>query len=855
VFVRDRPPRWLLLVLAIALSAVTALASALWMIAIRPQGPDATVELGFSNTYDEIARAERVDAVSPDSPATRAGLRAGDRIRAVDGEPLADASAIVQAWSRYHPGDVVTLTVVRAGEVAPIELRATFRYKAPAVPANYVARQVHDLFPVPFVIVGLAVLFLRVEDRNVWLLALLFACMVQTPGVPNGYQMFDPRLRAFALADSSISIGLVGPIFYFFFAVFPERSPLDRRWPWLKWAAIVAGLALALPGVESGGLRLLPSVARLAGEAVSSQVPIVFVIVCFALGLAALTANFASTRDVGARRKIRVIFWGTVVGVVPGLANLALTNFTSFRMPAAIAMLVPAVALVLPVSFAYAVVRHRVLEIPVLIRRSARYLLVQRGFMLLVSTLSIGLAVLFASWFTRVVPTLDRTSAVLLGAVFGTALLWGGLNIHRRVSERIDRAFFRTAYDARVILEDLAERLRAVDHRSDVAVLLERHLRDALQPTRLVVHLDDGTGTLRTDSTDLEPALRSIDRESQVLALVAGYAVPFDLTASDGELVRDAVAPLVMPGAECLVPMTGRGGGLVGLIALGPRRSEEPYAGEDLRLLGSVAAQAATALENIRLAEEIARRMETERRAAHEMDIARQVQARLLPEAPPPLATLDCAARCVQARDVGGDGYDFIDLGPGRVGFVLADVSGKGIHAALLMATLQAHLRSQSGIAPLDPFRVLSEVNRLLFGSTATEHYATVFLGVYDDGTRRLRYVNGGLNPPVLLPGRADAAPVRLAPTAPAVGLFEAWKGTADEIAMEPGDVLALFSDGVTEAMHGEDEFGEARFIEELAACRGRSASETVETILASVQAFSAGTQYDDLTLVVARAR
>jgi sigma-B regulation protein RsbU (phosphoserine phosphatase) len=406
-----------------------------------------------------------------------------------------------------------------------------------------------------------------------------------------------------------------------------------------------------------------------------------------------------------------------------------------------------------------------------------------------------------------------------------------------------------------VILEDLAERLRAVDHRSDVAVLLERHLRDALQPMRLVVHLDDGTGTLRTDSTDLEPALRSIDRESQVLALVAGYAVPFDLTASDGELVRDAVAPLVMPGAECLVPMTGRGGGLVGLIALGPRRSEEPYAGEDLRLLGSVAAQAATALENIRLAEEIARRMETERRAAHEMDIARQVQARLLPEAPPPLATLDCAARCVQARDVGGDGYDFIDLGPGRVGFVLADVSGKGIHAALLMATLQAHLRSQSGIAPLDPFRVLSEVNRLLFGSTATEHYATVFLGVYDDGTRRLRYVNGGLNPPVLLPGRADAAPVRLAPTAPAVGLFEAWKGTADEIAMEPGDVLALFSDGVTEAMHGEDEFGEARFIEELAACRGRSASETVETILASVQAFSAGTQYDDLTLVVARAR
>ena len=825
------------------------------MIAIRPNGPEATVELGFSNTYDAVARAERVDAVSPDSPAMKAGLLAGDRITAVDGEPLADASAIVSDWTHYRPGDVVSLTVRRDGQAAPIELRATFRYKAPAVPANFVARQVHDLFPVPFVIVGLAVLFLRVEDRNVWLLALLFACMVQTPGVPNGYQMFDPRLRAFALADSSISIGLVGPIFYFFFAVFPERSPLDRRWPRLKWAAVVVGLLLALPGLESGGLRLPQSVARVAGAAISSGLPIVFVIVCFALGLAALTANFASTRDVEARRKIRVIFWGTVVGVVPGLANLVLTNFTRVRMPAAVAMAVPAVALVLPVSFAYAVVRHRVLEIPVLIRRSARYLLVQRGFMLLVSILSIGLALLFASWFTRILPSLDRTWAVLLGAVFGTALLWGGLTVHRRVSERIDRAFFRTAYDARVILEDLAERLREAGDRGDVAALLERHLRDALQPARLVVHLDDGSGTLRTDSADLAPALRSLDRESPVLALVAGYAGPLDLTSTAGEPVRQAAAPLVMPGAECLVPMTGRGGRLVGLIALGTRRSEEPYAGEDLRLLASVAAQAATALENIRLAEDIARRMESERRAAHEMDIARQVQARLLPEAPPPLATLDCAARCVQARDVGGDGYDFLDLGSGRVGFVLADVSGKGIHAALLMANLQAHLRSQSGIAPLDPVRVLSAVNHQLFGSTATEHYATVFLGVYDDETRRLRYVNGGLNPPVLLPGRANAAPVRLTTTAPAVGLFEAWEGTAGEIAIEPGDVLALFSDGVTEAMHGEDEFGEARFIEELAACRGRSAAEIVETILASVQAFSAGTQYDDLTLVVARGR
>jgi sigma-B regulation protein RsbU (phosphoserine phosphatase) len=841
----------MLIVVALALSAATVLASALWMIAARPPGPEVAVELGFSNTYVASERAERVDGVASDSPAERAGLRTGDRITAVDGQPLDDASAITWAWSRHQAGDDVRLTVLRAGAAAPLELRATFRMRPQGPPVNYFARQAYDLFPVPFVIVGLAVLFLRIEDRNAWLLALLFACMVQTPGVPGEYAMFGARLRAFALAHSSISIGLVGPIFYFFFAVFPERCPLERRWPWLKWAAVAVGLALALPGVGSGGLRLPPRIAGLAGETLSSRIPIIFVIACFALGLAALTANFVSTRDPEARRKIRVILWGTSAGILPALTSLAVNNFTSFRTPAAAATIVPLVMFLLPASFAYAVVKHRVLEIPVLIRRSARYLLVQRGFMLLVSVVSIGLTLLFASWFTRYLPSIDQSAGILLGAGFGTALLWSGLNVQRRVSERIDRAFFRSAYDVRVILEDLAAKTGMATDREAIACLLERHLVEALRPAWLMAYLERRDGSLVAAAGAVSGGPETLAASDAMLARLAERGRPWDCSSLAPGAAGEATA-LADLGAECLVPILGRGRRLVGLIALGRRLSDEPYSGEDLRLLASVAGQTGTALDNIRLAEDIAHRMESERRAAHEMDIARKVQARLLPDAAPPLATLDCAARCVQARDVGGDGYDFLDLGPGRVGFVLADVSGKGIHAALLMANLQAHIRSQSGIAPLDPVRVLSEVNRLLFGSTATEHYATVFLGIYDDQTRRLRYVNGGLNPPVLLPRGAGAEPVRLMPTAPAIGLFDEWQGAAAEIVIDPGDLLALFSDGVTEAMRGEDEFGEARFIEELSACRDRPATVVVETILASVQQFSGGTQSDDLTLVVA---
>ena len=299
--------------------------------------------------------------------------------------------------------------------------------------------------------------------------------------------------------------------------------------------------------------------------------------------------------------------------------------------------------------------------------------------------------------------------------------------------------------------------------------------------------------------------------------------------------------------------MLSRGRGLVGLLVLGPRLSEEPYSREDRRLLASVAGQAGIAFENIGLAEEIAERIERERWVAREMAIAKEVQGRLLPPVPTGLKTLDCAAQCIQAQSVGGDAYDFLDLGEERLGLVLADVSGKGVHAALLMANLQAQLRSQSALAPADLPRALQEVNRLMWTSTGGKQYATVFFGVYDERARHLAYANCGHNPPICL--RLDGRVDRLAPTGTVIGLFDRWEGSVGRIALAPGDLLVLFSDGVTEATSGENEFGEERLIQELRDHRRLPVNDLVTAVLDSVQRFSAGRQWDDLTLVVARGR
>ena len=175
-----------------------------------------------------------------------------------------------------------------------------------------------------------------------------------------------------------------------------------------------------------------------------------------ALGLVSLAANYFFAGEAESRRKIRVIFWGTVVGLGPPLIRATAQQFAGFRSPDWLEMILNAVILLVPASFAYAVFKQRVLDIPVLLQRGARYVLVQRGFLLLLCFLSFGLTLAFAASLPHLPPIgMGQSASTAIGAVFGTALLWSGSQVHKRVSGKIDRAFFRSAYDAQVILENL----------------------------------------------------------------------------------------------------------------------------------------------------------------------------------------------------------------------------------------------------------------------------------------------------------------------------------------------------------------------------------------------------------------
>lgn len=248
--------------------------------------------------------------------------------------------------------------------------------------------------------------------------------------------------------------------------------------------------------------------------------------------------------------------------------------------------------------------------------------------------------------------------------------------------------------------------------------------------------------------------------------------------------------------------------------------------------------------------EKQADRSKERKKVKSELEIARHVQQRLLPQHAQTLRTANFGGRCVPAREIGGDYYDFLDLGPGRLGMLLADVSGKGVAGALLTANLQASFRSQLELGVRHGKALLASVNKLFHESTPAEYFATMFYAEYRDQGRELRYINCG-HPAAMLV-RTSGAVEMLEGTALPIGIFSWWKCEEKSVPMTPGDVLMVVSDGVLEAgVERGEEFGETRLIDTLREAKKRDGVEPLlDHVLRSVLDFSPGAQSDDVTIV-----
>jgi len=248
-----------------------------------------------------------------------------------------------------------------------------------------------------------------------------------------------------------------------------------------------------------------------------------------------------------------------------------------------------------------------------------------------------------------------------------------------------------------------------------------------------------------------------------------------------------------------------------------------------------------------------ARELEAEQdRIEGELALARQIQARLLPGEVPSVPQTDLAGLYVPARQVGGDYYDYIPLSRNRVGLIVADVSGKGVPAALLMSSFRAALLSQN-LDDYGPARVMQRLNAFLYRSVETGRFVTAFLGVLDPQSGRVVYSNAGHNPPMLL--SPDGAMNELEEGGLILGLFADTEYEQAEVQMKTGDLLTLYTDGVTEAANEDEElWGEERLLQLLRETHRAPCRRILHEVLGEVRAFSGSVgPSDDITMVVAR--
>jgi sigma-B regulation protein RsbU (phosphoserine phosphatase) len=798
--------------------------------------------------------------------AQAAGLQVGDAVLAINTRSFTGEEVLLEELLRSHPRQAMLLMILKPdkSESNIALILAPERPNPPPVWA-WILQSTFLFLPFFCLLIGLYTVFARPTNPHAWLilgiLSFFDAVFVQTGQVPGALGLTVSLWAIVAQTAMPICLMLFG-------LYFPERSIFDIRAPWLKWLFIVPILSL-LPFdfLATFGHRYNFNVDS-ALDPFATKIGIaenIFSMLAICYFFAAIGQKVGTTTG-DAHRRLKILYIGAATSLTPllilVLVSLARGKDLGQDVPQWITLPIFLLLLLFPLSLAYVVIVHRAVDIRILIRQGTKYALARQSVNILRFLLAIWLAFSFKDFLQH--PGHQRNVDIV--RIFGIIGIFFAFRfrLSGRLQQNIDQRFFREAYSTEQLLSELSDEARNFTEVAPLINTITQRLGDTLHIDRIAVFLRAGD-TFRLQLVTGAPLLPGT---AELFALPAASTTITTLTrakapasvyrddpsswlvdATDAE--RNALADL---STELLVPLPGRNR-LAGVIALGPKRSEEPYTKIDRQLLQTIASQTGLALENAELLENLTTEITQRERISREIEIAREVQERLFPQSYPKVPGIDLAGYCRPAQVVGGDYYDFFVLSDGRLALALGDISGKGISAALLMASLRASLRSIASLQQSDLASLIRHVNNLVYESSTTNRYATFFYAEYDPATSLLTFVNAGHNPPYILRGGQI---IPLEATGTVVGLLADAEYAQATIPMRPGDVLLAFTDGISEAMNHEDEeWGEDRMIataQQLLNQPGctHSAQQLLDCILTAADKFTSGApQHDDMTLLV----
>jgi len=846
-------PGWLLAVgfagLAIAIASIADMFSA------RPY--DGIVPVPYGRTGIEVR------ATVPGSPAEKAGIKPGECIQGI-GKRMVNTSSDASAELRRHKiGEAVGYLVLRGGcpsQPAAVEApRGELRTVRVQLSSERLGGKTY-LYAVVvgflFFLIGLFVVIRVPQERSArifFLLCVLFLIFFVCRLRPASYWWID----VFVQNTGTVSLFLLPAVFLHFFLVFPspKRLRLARPDEWTgeppaRWRVRVQDFLSASPGLLYLLYAIPPFVflydvfRQVQGEKVTvlSGAPLSSWILLgdyLVLGLVVLAHSAFTLEDPRERRQAFHVFVGTILGTVPFVLFFIVLPSAFGIDEYAFYGIIPMI--LIPLTFAYAIVRFQMLNVRVVVRRTFLYA-ATTAVLLGLYALVVALAnLVFAS---------SRLSA---SPLFNFGFFLVGISLfevmRRRLQAPLDKLFFREKFDYQAALLEMSEAITGELDLGRIADYLTSSVVATMRLEKASIWLRDRDGWLerrgrRDERLSPTAAIRRVLRQEGKPSDLREISLHF--ADDESEHFRER---LLEEGFQLLVPLVYRER-LMGILALKEKLSGERFDRDDQSLLSTLANQSALAIETALLHDEMTRQAELKR----DLEIARDIQTSLLPRNVPEIPGFSFFGGSIPARVVGGDFYDFIPFEDDRVGVVIGDVSGKSVPASLLMVASKEIVYSRA-LTTSDPGQLFQESNRRIY-SIKRRMFVSLGFFLLDAHSMSLRYAIGGQPLPILIRSgdggpRLIEAPEHRLP----LGAFREVAYDTVELFLKKGDLLFFYTDGLTEAMDTSmNPYGEERLMASMEARKGDGLEELAQGVLADIRDHVSGAeQYDDMTFLFLR--
>jgi sigma-B regulation protein RsbU (phosphoserine phosphatase) len=775
-------------------------------------------------------------------PGYKAGLKYLDRIISADGQPIWNGRDLVNIIKDKKPGEPVDYVVEMKGQTQ----RVTIPVAKFSLKDLFLAFSTLYLCGIAIYILGVTVYVLKPNTTTSWVFFALCFCL-------GSYVVtaFETITFYYLVHFHYLVMSLFPPMFVHLGLIFPERKRLLTRFPRIIYLVYFPAVLLAAAyqtylftfekALALGSFEWVPSYQNIG------TINRFYTLLCVA-GLVFLVFHTMWKAASGlSRRRAGIILFGLTTAFLPTAIIMLMVFTIKINFPW---NFLPFFVIFFPAAIAYSIVKHNLFDADVIIKRTVGYFIITAIVVGAYGLLSISFNYFMGQY------QIAQSKAFPLLFTLGIILIFNPLR--NRVQAVVDRLFFRKEYDYGGIVDKVGGAMTTL---LELPQILNRLVQTFMEDMFI-----DTSSVMLLSSADVQyqVLLAEGERKQKVEQVVFKREAPLmgiiearkkELTKYDvledpdyKEQSESCVRDFETLNASLMVPLVFQDK-VIGSLNLGEKKSGKPYNREDIDLLRNLANQAAVAIENARLFQENLEKQRME----EELSIARDLQMSMLPSECPTIEGLDIAAYSVSAMEVGGDFYDFIDMGENKLGFVIGDVTGKSVSGALVMSASRSVFRMLSE----ESFNVsesMIRANRRLKKDVTSGMFVALLYAVIDAGNKTLTLCSAGQTQPVQLSAKAEEAHLvdTEGDTFP-LGILEEAAYEETQRQLEPGDKVIFYTDGIVEAMNDQEEmFGFERLLKIAQGAGAKTSDELLKEILARVDEFVGGaSQHDDLTVIV----